>query len=76
MRGRGVTLKKALPWLQSRASDWGLFLLYSAYMPNSSSCNRGGRRAPELGLGQCLCLCPTLCVQSPTGTRQGGSRLH
>lgn len=25
--GGGVTLKKALPWLQSRASDWGLFLL-------------------------------------------------
>lgn len=27
LRGREVTLKKALPWLQSRASDWGLFLL-------------------------------------------------
>lgn len=32
------TLKNSFPWLLSRESDWGLFLLYRAYIPNWSSC--------------------------------------
>lgn len=34
------TLKNSFPWLQSRVSDWGLFLLYRAYIPNWSSCTQ------------------------------------
>lgn len=34
------TLKNSWPWLLSRASDCGLFLLYRAYIPNWSSCTQ------------------------------------
>lgn len=34
------TLKKVFPWLASSESDFGLFLLYNAYIPNWSFCKR------------------------------------
>lgn len=39
-----LTLKKEFPWLARRASDLGLFLLYSAYIPNWSFYKRGRQK--------------------------------
>lgn len=40
MQAVEFTLKKVFPWLASSESDFGLFLLYNAYIPNWSFCKR------------------------------------
>lgn len=40
MQATEFTLKKVFPWLASSESDFGLFLLYNAYIPNWSFCKR------------------------------------
>lgn len=40
-------MKKVFPWLASSESDFGLFLLYKAYIPNWSFCKREPRVRPR-----------------------------
>lgn len=40
MQAVEFTLKKVFPWLASSESDFGLFLLYNAYIPNWSFCKK------------------------------------
>lgn len=46
MQAVEFTLKKVFPWLASSESDFGLFLLYNAYIPNWSFCKRDPRVRP------------------------------
>lgn len=47
MQAVEFTLKKVFPWLASSESDFGLFLLYNAYIPNWSFCKRDPHVRPR-----------------------------